>query len=148
MTDRSGRSTPLLALLIGACALHVHAAEDDAGESARQSDFAVAGEVWTSPALPASGSAGATGAARDNTLVGVYQLALDSDPVLAAAEASWRAGREEKRIGLSGLLPQVSANWSAGYTEQESRGSFPIGQQTVPNNTDSEIGRASCRERV
>ncbi|MDZ7825258.1 MAG: TolC family outer membrane protein [Gammaproteobacteria bacterium] len=48
------------------------------------------------------------------------------------------AGGEAHRPG--GLLPQVNASWSANDTEQESRGSFPIGGETVVgNNTDSEI---------
>lgn len=99
------------------------------------SSFAVAGEVWTSPAFPS----GTTAASDANTLANIYELALRNDPVLAVAEATYRVGLEEKRIGLSGLLPQAQATYSQGDIEQESRGAFAAGAQIFPSQTDSEI---------
>ena len=108
-----------------------------AGESgaAPESSFAVAGEVWTSPAFPS----GAATPRDDNTLAGIYGLALRNDPVLAVAEASYRVGQEQKRIGLAGLLPQVNGSYAIDSVEQEARGGFAIGPQVISSDTDSEI---------
>lgn len=48
-------------------------------------------------------------------LLQVYQLAQQGDPVLRAAEASYRAGLEAKPQGRAGLLPVISAdaNWNS-----------------------------------
>lgn len=111
-----------------------------AAASAAQSEFATAGEVWTAPALPSAPTASASmTAAWDNTLAGVYELALRNDPVLATAEATYRAGLEERKIGLAGLLPQVSATYNAADVEQESDGAFAAGAQVFPNQTESDV---------
>jgi outer membrane protein len=127
------------ALMPLAAALALGGAAPALAESGNGSGFAVAGDAWASPELPAEGGAAATGAARDNTLAGVYDLALRSDPVLAAAEATWRAGREEKRIALAGLLPQVQGTYGIADIDQESSGAFAAGSQIIPNNTESQI---------
>ena len=38
-------------------------------------------------------------------LADVYELALKNDPLLRAAEATFRAGKENKAQGIAGLLP-------------------------------------------
>lgn len=126
-----------LAVAIGiALAVSTAAASDEnAAEQSGASTFAVAGEVWTSPAFPT----GAAAPRDDNTLSGIYALALGNDPVLAVAEASYRVGLEERKLGLAGLLPQAQAEYSLGDIEQESRGAFAAGAQVFPNETDSEI---------
>ena len=63
-----------------ACTLTATVAFAEAA-GAETSDFASAGPAWVSPVLPA-GVSGST-AAWDNTLAGVYELALRNDPVLA-----------------------------------------------------------------
>lgn len=129
---------PLFVLMLTAQGASARAESTSASSGAR-SDFAVAGEIWTSPVLPSDGGAGASGAARDNTLAGIYALALDSDPVLATAEATWRADREARRIGLAGLLPQVQGTYGIQDVDQESAGAFAAGSQIIPNNTTSQV---------
>ena len=113
---------------------------------ASTSDFASAGPAWVSPELPV-GSSGST-AAWDNTLAGVYELALRNDPVLAAAEATFRAGSEERRIGLGGLLPQVNAEYSIVDVDQDSDGAFAAGAQVFPNQTESEVDQTDWALRL
>mgnify|MGYP003672640855 CR=1 FL=1 len=52
-----------------------------------------------------------------DTLLDVYELAVKNDPQLKAAEASYRANIETEKLGLSALLPQVSAQ--AYYQDAE-----------------------------
>jgi outer membrane protein len=47
-------------------------------------------------------------------LMEVYQRALENDPTLRAAQATYRANLEQENISFSSLLPQVNA--SANYT--------------------------------
>ncbi|AKH68305.1 type I secretion outer membrane protein, TolC family [Spongiibacter sp. IMCC21906] len=46
-------------------------------------------------------------ASQADTLLDVYELALQNDPVLKAAEANYRANIESENIARSSLLPQV-----------------------------------------
>lgn len=54
-----------------------------------------------------------------NSLLDIYQLALENDAQLKADEAAYRAGLEIKTISRSGLLPQIdgSASYSTSETE-------------------------------
>lgn len=52
-----------------------------------------------------------------DTLADIYELALQNDAELKAAEASFKAGRERKTQGRSALLPQVVA--SGDYSESD-----------------------------
>ncbi|MGD9659645.1 MAG: TolC family outer membrane protein [Porticoccaceae bacterium] len=61
-------------------------------------------------ALPVSGFS--------ETLTEIYDLALNNDPQLRAANAAYLAGKESANIGRAGLLPQISA--SAEYSELDS----------------------------
>ncbi len=47
----------------------------------------------------------------------IYELALKNDPLLRAAEASYRAGKENKVQGRSGLLPNLSVSGSTNWNE-------------------------------
>jgi outer membrane protein len=110
------------------------------GTTAVASEFASAGQVWTSPALPANATGAPTASADyENTLAGVYELALENDPVLAVAEATLRAGREERRLALAGLLPQVNAQYNTADVEQDSDGAFAAGAQVFPNQTQADV---------
>ncbi|MEX2489017.1 MAG: TolC family outer membrane protein [Pseudomonadales bacterium] len=89
-----------------------------------------------SPAV--SGSDKGT-SARDNpatTLAGIYELALEDDLTLQQARAEYRIGREERRLGRAGLLPQINASYSMSDADAESSGFFPIGGEKVPNQTE------------
>lgn len=61
--------------------------------------------------------AGFSSAAYANNLTDIYELALNNDPTLQAAEASYKADSEIKAQAISKLLPQIKA--SASYTETD-----------------------------
>ncbi|HLY51568.1 MAG TPA: TolC family protein, partial [Steroidobacteraceae bacterium] len=64
------------------------------------------------------------GAAQTKDLLGVFEDALQSDPVIRQAEANRRAARESKPQALAALLPQV--NGSAGITRDHNSGTQPF----------------------
>lgn len=103
-------------------------------------DFASAGEPWREEGiqtLPLPDPA--EEAQWQNTLAGVYELALRNDRSLAAAEASFRAGLEERRLGLSEILPSINADYTYQEAESKDRGAFPIGGGALaPNFTNSD----------
>lgn len=68
------------------------------------------------PLLIAGAMASST--AQAGALADLYQLALDNDPQLKAAEASYLAGQEAVPQGRAGLLPQINAGGS--YTQSDS----------------------------
>ena len=47
----------------------------------------------------------------------IYELALNNDPLLKSAEASFRAGKESKRQGIAALLPSLSVSGSTNWNE-------------------------------
>lgn len=53
----------------------------------------------------------ASGAAHSETLLEIYQLAMDHAPQLKVAEANYRAGKEELPQARAGLLPSISGNY-------------------------------------
>lgn len=55
--------------------------------------------------------------ASDESLLDIYQLALENDAQLKADEAAYQAGLEMRAIGRANLLPQINA--SAEYTTGE-----------------------------
>jgi len=59
-------------------------------------------------------------AASANSLLDVYELALQNDAQLKADQAKYEAGVENKTIGRSGLLPQINANAQAGKNDGDS----------------------------
>ena len=58
-----------------------------------------------------------TGSIKAENLADVYELALQNDPLLRAAEATYRAGKENKRQGIAGLLPTLSISGSTNWNE-------------------------------
>ncbi|MBD3649631.1 MAG: TolC family protein, partial [Pseudomonadales bacterium] len=74
----------------------------------------------------------------DNTLAGIYELAVQDDLSLEQARAQYRVGREERKLALAGLLPSLQAGYTISETDSESRGSFPVGGTSFPNATDRE----------
>jgi outer membrane protein len=81
-----------------------------------------------------------------DTLLDVYELALDNDPVLKTAEANYRANLETENIARAGLLPQVAgeAYYLDSETDSERKSTtFTSGSSTATlidqaANTDSE----------
>ena len=54
---------------------------------------------------------------RTENLADVYELALKNDPLLKAAEATCRAGKENRTQGIAGLLPTLSVGGSTNWNE-------------------------------
>jgi outer membrane protein len=50
-------------------------------------------------------------------LADVYELALKNDPLLKAAEATYRVGKENRVQGIAGLLPTLSVGGSTNWNE-------------------------------
>jgi outer membrane protein len=69
----------------------------------------------------------------------IYELALRNDPTIRAAEASYKAGLEAEKLGLSQLLPQVVARGSISNSDLTSEGAFPAGSAGLfPNDNDTQ----------
>ena len=47
----------------------------------------------------------------------IYELALNNDPLVKSAEATYRSGQEYKVQGRAGLLPQLSVSGSTNWNE-------------------------------
>ncbi len=75
------------------------------------------------------------GMARADTLLEIYEMALKNDPVLKAAEASYKAGREAEALGRSALLPRVGAQASYGESDLSAKAKYSFGNFT----TDQEV---------
>ena len=64
-----------------------------------------------------------SGLIKTENLSEVYELALKNDPLLRAAEATYRAGKENKAQGIAGLLPTLiisgSTNWNEYRVEEQ-----------------------------
>ncbi len=58
--------------------------------------------------------------ARAETLLDIYELALENDAQLKAQEAQYLANIENKNVALSALLPQVRAGYGITGTDAES----------------------------
>lgn len=78
----------------------------------------------------------------------IYELALANDAQLKAEEAQYRANLETEKLGLAGLLPQVSANYDYTDRDQSSTGeSFSVdgglegGVTAVQTQTDIDTSR-------
>ena len=67
-----------------------------------------------------------------DTLKDIYETALQNDPVLSAARASFNANSEAKNIGRAALLPQLAA--SGEYRESETN---DVGLGTIDSDTTS-----------
>lgn len=134
--DRAG---PIFRRLLG-CALIW-----SVSGSAALAEFATAGEAWRDGLVqqlpPPSAEQEASW---ENTLAGVYELALRNDRTLAAAQATFRAGLEERRLGWAEILPTLNAQYTYQDVTQKARGQFPVGGELLlPNetNTDRETTR-------
>ena len=99
--------------------------------------FSEAQGPWVDEQLPQSAPKAAMTEAWENTLAGVYELALNNDPMLAMAEASYRVGLEQRKIARAALLPQANITYSDSESYSKSRGQFAIGTFIVENATNS-----------
>ena len=53
------------------------------------------------------------------TLAEVYEIALNKDPELKIAEATYRAEKEAKAKGIAGLLPSLTTRGITSWNESE-----------------------------
>jgi outer membrane protein len=92
----------------------------------------------TPNAFPATATS--TGTFPENTLAGIYELALENDLTLERARAELRAGEESRKLALAGLLPQVQAGagYIEGNTQQETTFTAGIIEQPFESDTDTE----------
>jgi outer membrane protein len=62
----------------------------------------------------------------------IYELALENDAQLKAEEATYLANREQEKLGLSGLLPQVGADYSRSGSDTDTDAeSFDFGSGSL-----------------
>lgn len=73
-----------------------------------------------------------------NTLLDIYQLALENDSQLKADRAAYEAGLENRYLGRANLLPQINA--SANYTDN-STDVTGAADPTLPGNRSGTIDR-------
>ncbi len=80
--------------------------------------------------------------AHAESLLDIYELALENDAELKAQEASYLANREARNLGLSGLLPQVGAQYSRSGsdldTDSENLQLSPNGVVSVDSTTNTD----------
>lgn len=71
----------------------------------------------------------------------IYELALENDATLKAQEARYLAGREQEKLALSRLLPQVSANYERSGSDQDRKAEsfdFSDGINTIDSRTTTD----------
>ena len=80
-------------------------------------------------------------ALRADTLLDIHELAVKNDPVIKAAEATYRAGREFEVQGRSQLLPQVGAQAEYGETDitQKCTCTDPAATETYTSASDYDV---------
>jgi outer membrane protein len=129
----------------------VAAAEPIAAEAAEMAVPAAetAAAAAPAPELPAPGS----GAFPENTLAGIYELALENDLNLERARAELRAGQEARKLALAGLLPQVQAGAAYVETDTLASGQFAAGSALFPRyetqtDADTDSWDVSLRQPV
>jgi outer membrane protein len=77
-----------------------------------------------------------------DSLLDIYELALDNDAQLKAEEAQYLARRETEKLGLSQLLPQVNSAYSYEDSDidVDGKASMPnIGNFDTSSNTDTHV---------
>jgi outer membrane protein len=93
-----------------------------------------------------------TGMSMADNLRDIYELALRNDPTIRAAEASYKAGLEAEKLGLSGLLPQINGSANLNMSDLSNDGGFAVGNEVFSNindtRTDTQIWGVSLDQRV
>jgi outer membrane protein len=81
-----------------------------------------------------------------DSLVDIYESALENDPVLRAARASFNADREIKNIGRAALLPQLAI--SGEYSESETNDNVPLFGTSGTRESDGTSYSASLSQAI
>lgn len=80
-------------------------------------------------------------AAQAESLLDIYELALENDAQLKAEEATYLANREAENLGMSALLPKVGANYSRAGSDTDTDSesfSFEDGISTIDTTTTND----------
>ncbi|NNL57301.1 MAG: TolC family outer membrane protein [Pseudomonadales bacterium] len=84
-----------------------------------------------------------------DTLLDIYQLALDNDPTLQSAEASYRAGDTIREQARAALLPQLEGNFSYQDSDNNQNASFSLtGEGPTENESESESYSLTLSQNV
>ena len=79
------------------------------------------------------------------SLAEIYELALDKDPELKIAEATYRAEKEAKAKGIAGLLPSLTTRGITSWNESEVlRGSQSTFFDGTGNNRETKVETISA----
>ncbi len=75
-----------------------------------------------------------------DTLLEIYEKALENDSQLKADRAAYEAGKEAIKIARSAFLPQINATFSKSKTDQDLSlsGLEPVANQLLPVNQERE----------
>lgn len=76
-------------------------------------------------------------ASQANSLLDVYQLALENDAQLKADQAKYEAGLENKTIARAGLLPQINASAQVAKTDRDTTDNLAAPKATSNLDSDS-----------
>lgn len=79
-----------------------------------------------------------------NSLLDVYELALQNDAQLKADKAKYEAGLENKTIARAGLLPQINANAQIAQSDSETTNNLT--NNTLKNDSDSQSWEISLSQ--
>lgn len=93
-------------------------------------------------------------ATQAESLRDIYELALENDAQLKAEEATYLANREQEKLGLAGLLPQVGADYSRSGSDTDTdaetfdfeTGSLQRIETTTSNDTITDRMSVSLRQ--
>jgi len=95
----------------------------------------------------------ASNTAQAETLLEIYQLAMDNAPQVKAAEANLQAGKEELPLARAGLLPKISGSYNYEDTSGNQNSSRVLGSDFVSRSPgdfeeDTETYRLSLTQPV
>ena len=81
-----------------------------------------------------------------NSLLDVYELALQNDAQLKADRAKYEAGLENKTIARSNLLPQINANAQISNSDIETETTDNLTNTSLKNDTDGKSWEVSLSQ--
>jgi len=88
------------------------------------------------------------GAAHALGLRQAFEAALQNDPVFRSAFYERQAGKENEKIGVAGLLPALSANYSASKNVADTTTSTVVGDQVLHPKYNSRVAALQLRQAV
>ena len=71
-----------------------------------------------------------------NSLLDIYNEALENDPQFKAAEFSYLSGKEIKNQGRAGLLPSITLSGQTSWTEYYQLGEYKTNTIVLINRQD------------